>query len=400
MEFGFAKVSRGDVSLAAGLVFGLIVLTVFGVIDYRDRTVNSSDFAVIWSGARTLVDGGDPYVASSYLRTLDRYDAPHTEIDVYTYPPWVAFALFPLALLPLRVASFIWTFGTLAAAVVAIRSLLRAYALSIPATWGLFSYALVASQPGMATLFMGQWGFLLVAATAALVVALKSAHRVAALGAAVLLGKPQLFIFAGWAYTRAALARGKGGLLAGGLAIVATILVATVVLRFQDLSAWLTHVAARRVEDLTAPTVPMVLRDLFGPVGDFVAVGALGVAIMVGLRFGPRTDAFLAVWLTVSVLFAPYLRTYDQVLLIVPLVITTGVLVGSSPQVATRFAILSTTGFVLGSILLYGVAAAREREDTSALVSICVFALVTIAAWGHRADGPGEQPAIAVVPAR
>jgi hypothetical protein len=144
MEFGFAKVSRGDVSLAAGLVFGLIVLTLFGVIDYRDRTVNSSDFAVIWSGARTLVDGGDPYVASSYLRTLDRYDAPHTEIDVYTYPPWVAFALFPLALLPLRVASFIWTFGTLAAAVVAIRSLLRAYALSIPATWGLFSYALVA----------------------------------------------------------------------------------------------------------------------------------------------------------------------------------------------------------------------------------------------------------------
>jgi hypothetical protein len=354
--------------------------------------VNSRDFAVIWSGARTLVDGGDPYVASSYLRTLDRYDAPHTEIDVYTYPPWVAFALFPLALLPLRVASFVWTFGTLAAAMVAIRSLLRVYAPSIPATWGLFSYALVASQPGMATLFMGQWGFVLVAATAALVVALKGANPVAALSAAVLLGKPQLFIFAGWAYTRAALARGKGGLLASGLAIVATILVATVVLRFQDLSAWLTHVAARRVEDLTAPTVPMVLRDLLGPVGAFVAVAALGAAIMVGLRFGPRTDAFLAVWLAVSVLFAPYLRTYDQILLIVPLVITTGVLVASSPRVATRFAILSTTGFVLGSILLYGVAAAREREDTSALVSIYVFALVTIAAWGHRADGPGDQP--------
>ena len=383
--------SRGDVSLAAGLLFGLVVLAVFGVLDYRDRIVNSSDFAVIWSGARTIVEGGDPYVASSYLETLRRYGAPQTEIDVYTYAPWVAFALFPVALLPLQVASFVWTFGTLAAGVVAMRSLLSAYAPSIPATWGLFSFALVASQPGMATLFMGQWGFLLVGATAVLVLGLRSSDWITAMAAGVLLAKPQLFIFAGWAYLRAALARGRGSLLAVAVLIVGVILGATAFLRLGDLSAWVTHVAARRVEDLTAPTVPMVLRDMLGPIGALLAVGMLMVAILGGLRFGPRTDAFLAVWLALSILFAPYSRSYDQIVLVVPLIITTGVLAARSPQTAIRFATLSTAGFVLGSIILYGVAAAREREDTSALIPIGVFASVVVAVWAHRADGRADQ---------
>jgi hypothetical protein len=383
-------VSRGDVSLAAGLLVGFALLAAFGVLDYRDRIVSSSDFVVIWSGARTVVEGRDPYVASSYLETRRRYGAPQNEIDVYTYPPWVAFALFPVALLPLRVASFVWTFGTLAAGALAMRSLLRAYAPSIPATWGLFSFALIASQPGMATLFSGQWGFLLVAAAAVIALGLRSSQPMAAIGAAVLLAKPHLFIFAGWAFVRAAVARGKGSLLASAVAIIAVILSATALLDFEDLNVWVTHVAAR-FEDLAAPTVPMMLRDLLGPTGAFLAVGALAVAVLVGLQFDPRTDAFLAVWFALSVLFAPYARSYDQILLVIPLIVTTSVLAGGSRRTATQFAMLSTGGFVLGSILLYGVAAAREREDTSALVPIGVFITVAVALWRHRASVRPDQ---------
>src|SRR5207247_1461468 len=112
--------------------------------------------------------------------------------------------------LPLQVAANVWTGLGLACAALALRALLRAHLPGLSALHGLMGFALLASQPGAATFYSGQFGFLLVAAISAAAVLLREGRPSAAgLASLAFPAKPQYFVLAGWALLRAAHARGQ-----------------------------------------------------------------------------------------------------------------------------------------------------------------------------------------------
>jgi len=185
-------VGRDDLAYAAGVAFGVVLLVMSGYADRSPEIVMHNDFAVLWGGSRTILDGGTPYDPAAFVATTARYGTERPPIyNVYTYPGWVAVALIPLALLPVPVASAIWTIGGALAAVAALRLLLRRYCSGVPVIHTLAGLTLFASQPGRLTVLLGQWGFVLLAASAA-AVALLSAGRAGRAGASasVFIAKP------------------------------------------------------------------------------------------------------------------------------------------------------------------------------------------------------------------
>ena len=118
----------------------------------------------------------------------------------------------------------------------------------------------------------------------------------------------------------------------------------------------------------------------------------LFAAIAIGLCFDPRGDSWLAVWIPLSSLGATYARSYDQVVLLPAVVIATGVIARRSVHLAVLFAAGTLAVFALGSIVLYAVAASRNREDTSVALTILIFGLIVASQWRSRREMiPGQS---------
>src|SRR4029077_15479875 len=77
-----------------------------------------------------------------------------------------------------------------------------------PGAHALVGFTLLVSQPGVATFFSGQWGFVLAAGVAGAAVFARSRRPGAgALSSLVFVAKPQYFVLLVWALLRAYLAR-------------------------------------------------------------------------------------------------------------------------------------------------------------------------------------------------
>src|SRR5207237_10444066 len=102
--------------------------------------------------------------------------------------------------------------------------------------------------------------------------------------------------------------------------------------------------------------------------------------------------------LALSPVAASYAWSYDQLLLIVPLVIATGIALRRSRRVA----VAATIGWALlldvGATALAVVAARRDSESYSAVIPLIAFALVAVLVWPERRSGwwaaapPSEPP--------
>src|SRR5207245_2303393 len=97
---------------------------------------------------------------------------------------------------------------------------------------------------------------------------------------------------------------------------------------------------------------PPALADAYGPLGTIGAVVVLIVAVGLGLRFDPRTDAYVAVWLALSPAAALYEFAYDQLLPLVPLVIATGLISRVQPLRARLFAEFGELVIIVGATFL------------------------------------------------
>ena len=96
---------RADLAFFAALVAGLLFVAFLGPLDRRLELVHDNDFSGFWAGARALVTGRDPYDAATWMGTTVALGTQAPDTAVYGYPPWVALALTPLALLPLEAAA-------------------------------------------------------------------------------------------------------------------------------------------------------------------------------------------------------------------------------------------------------------------------------------------------------
>ena len=379
--------ARDDLALALGLAMGIAVVVGFGFAAQRESLSHANDFSAMWTGARSVLDGRDPYDPALWPDTMARYGTQRTHEDFFGYPPWVALALLPFGALPVGLAALAWSATGIAAAALGLRALLHVATPGLPAVHTLAGFTLLASQPGIATFWDGQWGFVLAGAVAVAVSGVMARRPRRLLAGTLMLAKPQLFVFAAWALVDALRARGdRAGLawLVGGGAAVALAASLALPRWYGD---WASGAFFGRIAGERAPTtLAAAATDLAGPAGAAIAAVAVLVVVAVALAFDRRSYASLAVWLALSSAATIYTWSYDHVLLVVPLIVATGVLARRGPGPALAFGAAGFAFLLLVPTALYVIADARENESFSAVVPACVLVGCALALWPCRGD--------------
>ena len=94
-------------------LLAVVALAVIGATAVHKQVRDGNDFPIYWQAARALLAGRSPY-------------ATGTGLHGYVYLPWFAWALVPLALLPLPAAAWCWFVANVAFTWLAGRALLEA----------------------------------------------------------------------------------------------------------------------------------------------------------------------------------------------------------------------------------------------------------------------------------
>lgn len=380
---------RADLAYFASTAAALGVLAVFGPLQQRLAMIGADDLSRIWAGPRALLSGADPYDPLTWSATAHALGTLPPDTPVYIYPPWVAVVLIPLGALSLDLASVAFLIGSVAAAVIGLRALLRSYLPGRPLMHALAAAMLLLSWVGALSLIIGQWGYLLIAALSAVVVLLRSGQPIpAGLAAVAMIIKPQLFILAAPALAARALwPIGPRRVAPAGVRFVAAALVTTtaiVAVSWLVLPSWwptwLIRVGGVQLRP-DSDTVAGLLATLGGPNGPRFAPVVLLALIAVALRFHPRSEAWLPVWLTLSLIAAPYTNSYDQVLLVVPIVVACGVALRRSTTRARIVLGVGAAMLIVVTPLMYELAVRRHSETFGVLVPLVVFTVIVGALW-------------------
>ena len=373
-----------------GLAFGLGILVASGYADWPSDALGRSDLAKFWAGPRALLLGRDPYEARTWLDPTLQLGATLVDWPDHGSTPryfgWAVLLMFPFALLPLATAFALWTVGGIAAAAAAMYMLLRRTLTGHPIAHTLVAMTLIASQPARLTVLLGQWGFVLTAALVAAVVWTREGRSTrAGLSSIAFLAKPQLFILTAPALAMWAWRRGQRRTIVVASAAGAAIVGLSLVLLPSWPSAWIRDIASPGVT--TGPqttTLASVLYGFFGQPGTWLAFAVIVVCAATCFAFDARGDAWLAAWLSLSLVAAPYVWSYDQTLLVAPLVLGAGVVARRSRRLATGVIITGTFILVVLTTVLAVVAARRNLESYSAVIPLLVFVLLVATMWPAR----------------
>lgn len=374
---------HGTLAYLAGLTIGLAALAIGGLPEML--TTHDTDLAYIWAGPRTVLEGGDPYDPVSWRESVVRLGTPqHASPVVYSYPPVVAMGLLPMAALPLEVVAVLWTYGSLAVAALTLGLLLRETLPHIPVAHGFAGLALVASQSAAQALFNGQWAFWLVAVVCGVVLLLRE-RRAAAAGmlAAAMLVKPQLFLLFLPALLLHAFVTGRWRASVAVAAVAGSLIAVSAVIRPEAWTAWAgaIGVVAQGSRIANATTAA---GDLLGPFGPVLALGAIVIATVASLaRFGPGSKVWVGGALALSLAGAPYVRSYDQPLLVVALVVAAGGIADQDrPRAALALVVVGSIAAVaLSWALRILIAGPARSEAVLGLVPVVVAALILGLAW-------------------
>ena len=369
---------RADLAYLGGLAVGILFIVILGPLERRTELAHINDFSGLWSGARAIVLGIDPYETTGWRALVDSLGVHDSGALVNDYFPWVSLALLPFGVLSVEAAGWIWMVLTVAAGALGLRALLRAFLPGQAVEHGVFGLALLVTQPGFHTLVLGQWAFLLLGAVSAVVLALRADRRVrAGLLCLAFLLKPQLFVFTA---LRSFAHRGvaRVAILSG-----AAVVVVSTALFPHWIEAWLSDVGPVRI--VRSASLPVALSDLFGPAGTVAGYGLILIGVVVATRFGLRSDASLAVWLALSSAGAIYTWSYDDLLLLVPIVIAASVVLARRGSAGARSFALGALGvlFVV-SPLFYALAVARHRESFTAAIPVLLFSAIVVRLWPYR----------------
>ena len=388
-----SNVRRAEIFYWAAIAIGIVFIVVGGPLARRLELVHMNDFSGVWSGARAIVLGVDPWDPTKYYGFAVDVGTKTPDALVYDYMPWVAFAVAPLAIVPLEVAGWIWMIASMACAALVLRGLLRAFVPARPVTHAAFGAALFLAQPSFHAIVLGQWSLLLMSAVGATVLALRAARPLlAAVPSLLFLAKPQLVVFTALGLAYGALRESVFrryvvfALLLAGVVVVIAWLAAPP----DWFPAWLDDIPPRRT--IRSAVLPSALNQLIGPSGRYVAYALIALGAVIAARFRPGSDASLAAWLSLSNAGAIYSWSYDQVLLFVPAVITAGILTRRSERSGRRFALAAAGTLLIVSPVFYGIAVLRHDETFSVLVPLGFFVAIVLLLWREPA---GEKTIVA-----
>lgn len=372
---------RADIAFAIAIATGLLFVALLGPLDRRLEMAHTNDFSGFWAVGRAVDLGVDPYDPTQWSRVADAvgWPAPSGDTSVPNYMPWTALFLAAVALMPIDVAAWVWMALGVAFATLGLRGLLREYLPGRPLEHAAFGAALFLGQPTYHALVLGQWSPFLLGCVAVVVLSLRRSRPLrAAVASLAFLLKPQLFVFA------------AAGIAVGALrspvfrraALFALVLGAAAVaigsLVFPDwLAPWLAEVPGARTA--RSAVLPSVGNELAGTPGRYAAYVVIAIGALAALRARPASDASLAGWLSLSIAGAVYAWSYDQVLLLAPLVIAAGVLARSGDTIAARgVAIGSALTFIVVSPILYFFGVSRHDETFSVVVPVAVFIAIVV----------------------
>lgn len=388
---------RADRAYWVAITLGVLFIAFLGPLARRLEMVHFNDFSGVWAGGRAIVLGVDPWDPTKYYNFAIDVGTKTPDALVNDYWPWVSYSVAPLAMVPIEVAGWIWMVLGMTCAALALRGLLRAFVPGRPAVHAAFGAALFIGQPGFHAIVLGQWSLLLMSGVAATVLALRAARPLlAAFPSLIFLAKPQVMLFTALGLAYGAIREPVIRRYVGFALLLAGVLVTVTWLLAADtwFANWLTDIPPRRT--VRSAVLASALNQLIGPNGRLIAYGLIAAAaVLVATRFRPGSDASLAAWLALSNAGAIYSWSYDQVLLFVPAVITTGILVRRSERAAKRFALAAAATLLFISPVLYGIAVLRHDETFSVLVPLGFFVAIVTLLWRERS---GE--ATVAVPAR
>lgn len=377
-----------ELPFALGIALAFAVLFLFGFAERRAEILRLGDFSGFWAGGRAMTLGLDPYDARTWLATTEQLGTQKPDTAVYGYPPHVALALLPLALLPLEIAAAVWAIVGMVIAAFGVRALLRTALPDAPVAHTLAGLALFGSQPAITSFVIGQWTFLLVGSVAFAATAALRGRAVAGLAIAPLFAKPQLALTA-----PIALLLGLPGRRTRTVVLMATVAVALAVAGWLAapgwLEAWLTAVPGRRVDALPRNATTFgAAADLFGSAG----IGLAALVVVIGAvalrRLAGRPAAALAGTLAYGHVVAPYSWAYDQLLLLVPAIAAAAAL---PVRLGAALVIGVAALLVFVSPLFYALAVSRGRESLSGIVPVAVFTVLVALLWRERRALPSAS---------
>jgi glycosyl transferase family 87 len=385
---------RADLAYLAAILLGVLFVVLLGPLDRRLEIVHINDFSGFWAGPRAVLSGVSPWDPANYPAARIAFDTQRDDASVLNYMPWTVVALLPLGLLPLDVAAWIWMVLSMIFAAVALRALLREFMPGRAIVHGLLGLALFAGQPGFHTIVLGQWALLLMSAVTAIVLAVRAGHaRRAGFAGLALLAKPQLFVWTAIGLAIPALFDSRYRRFIAFAIVVAGALVVSAWLAFPEwFPAWISDIPARRTG--RSAVLLSAFGQLLGTPGRVLAIAVIGAGLGLASRFVPGSDPWLAMWLALSGAGAIYSWSYDHVLLLVPLVISSGVLAAAGrEQAATLLGIGGALMFLFVSPVFYAIGVLRHDETFSIAVPVAFFVAIAWSLWPYRRGAvPKESP--------
>ena len=122
---------RSTIALHASRLVGLVVLTSLLAVSIAaaDLPLVGRDFLLFWTSARAVQDGHSPYELAyqAVTQQANGWDVSRERMpfNPYSYPPWLAISLWPLAGLPYATAFHVWLAVSIVAFTVALMILVR-----------------------------------------------------------------------------------------------------------------------------------------------------------------------------------------------------------------------------------------------------------------------------------
>ncbi len=378
-------------ALVAALVLVTGALGAAASDHYRAR-----DFYALWSGARLVAAGIDPYDEHRWCAETDRVSVdartpsgePICKVR-YAYPLFTAVLLLPLGILPLEWASSLWLALSLTAALAAVALAWRAAGGSTRGA-PLFIAVVVGSEPFWLMIAGGQPSGVL-ALGIALSAYATARRREGWAGAALALValKPNVLAIAAIVVALRALIAREWRFLVGGGAAALALLALSLPVRPAWPSEWLNELFGRQIGHAAeyATAWGIAAHDL-GSLAWGVPLVAGLVALCLWLARGVPRDrvALLSLAVPLSLFATPYAWSYDFVVLALPwaFVLARAERLAPAPARALRYALIAVGSSL--TWILYLLAFARETETLSALVPALTALLVSAAARAPRAS--------------
>ncbi len=367
-----------------------------------------TDHLLFWYAGHLAVTGGSPYDMAAWTEAQRTYASGHLiqfierGDPVWVYPAWSVLLFVPFGLLPYPAGSWALYFAYVAVGLFAAVLFIR----SLPSRWqpgAELAIVLVAMfQPIVIANRYGQFGsFLLLGAVLAFI-GLRSQRLLPfVVGAFILFVKPQLFlVFAPIALILLIRARAWRMITVTATTLVAIAVLTTI--RFPESLAFFRRGASDRADVFTMYSTTWGLAHYFAPaLWVPVAIGLVALAVIVtvaAIRHLPqdlRLAGIVAGAVLLSLVVTPVAFHYDQVVLVIPIVLA--VAVGRRPyQIAATWAIGAVIPWFVFFIEL-GIGGPNS-QSLSGLVPLLVAPLLWLVARSPSAS-TASSPAIASTPA-